>query len=111
MSQDDKVMFSALVPFAGLVGGVLIAVGLPYVTLVYGGSGEDGTGLSTAAQTGIIILALLIGGAVAFCSAFFGIVIPRRVSGGPEHGRFRDRHHPNRAADTPASEGAAGSSD
>ncbi len=94
MSHEDKVLFSALIPFAGLLGGVAIAVGLPYVTLVYGSGGADAaTSLSTAAQTGIIILALLIGGAVAFCSAFFGIVIPRRVAGGSSHGNYRDRHH------------------
>jgi hypothetical protein len=81
--REERVAFSGLIPFAGLVGGVVLAVALPYVTLKYG------AGLSSAAQTGIIILALLIGGAVTFSSAFFGIVIPRRVYEGSERGEER----------------------
>lgn len=87
MFQEERVSFSGLIPFAGLVGGVAIAVGLPYVILKYGAGTPDVPGLSMAAQTGIIIMALIFGSAVTFCSAFFGIVIPRRVYESPRRNR------------------------
>jgi hypothetical protein len=65
------------IPVLGVLAGVVIAVGLPVATLIWG------TDLGAFAQVAIIILALLVGGAVAGISAFFGTVIPSHVGPGP----------------------------
>jgi hypothetical protein len=57
----------------GIVGGLLVAVAVPYFTLVYGAS------LGAGLQATIIILALLLGFILAAVSTFFGIVIPAKV--------------------------------
>jgi hypothetical protein len=59
----------------GVLGGVAIALGLPYVTLVYG---SDLGG----AKVAIIILALIAGCTLAAISAVVGITIPTAISGG-----------------------------
>lgn len=67
--------------FAGVMGGVAIAVGVPFVILKYGAH------LHPAVQTTVIIIALLGGGILALVAAFFGIVIPSSIGPG---GRFQD---------------------
>ena len=57
----------------GVIAGVVIAVCLPLIVLVYGQS------LGTTVLTLLIILALIAGGIIAFISAFFGTVMPRVV--------------------------------
>jgi hypothetical protein len=67
---------------AGTFGGVFIAVGVPYVVLAFGAN------LGPPVQTALIIGALAIGGLVCLVSAFFGLVMPRRIPGAwtrPEH--------------------------
>lgn len=59
----------------GILGGVIVAAGLPTMVLLYGQN------MGVAAQLTVIILALLIGGALAGVSAFFAIVIPSSVGG------------------------------
>jgi hypothetical protein len=61
---------------AGLSAGVVIALGVPFIVLTCG------TNLGVGPQTAIIIIAVLIGGACALSSAFFGTVIPKEISGG-----------------------------
>lgn len=73
INQGKSVRFSRLLPLAGLAAGCGIAIGVPHVVLVHGAK------LSGGAQTGIIIVAGCVGGLVAVVSAFFGIVIPKRV--------------------------------
>lgn len=75
MGDYKEVRFGGLrlVALAGILGGVAIAVGVPWVTLVYG------QGLWQVVKLVLILLALVAGGGVALTSAFFGIVIPAKV--------------------------------
>lgn len=59
----------------GELGGVVIALGLPYVVLAYG------NGLSGSAKVGLIILGLLAGSLVAIVSVVVGIAVPSVVTG------------------------------
>jgi hypothetical protein len=60
----------------GILSGVAIAVGGPWVLLAFGQS------LGIYVLTGLIILCVLCGGALSVVAAFFGLVIPRHVHGG-----------------------------
>ena len=60
----------------GVLGGVAIALGLPWLILVYGGD------LSGRAQLTLIILGLLAGSLMGIASAVVGITIPAAVSSG-----------------------------
>jgi hypothetical protein len=66
----------------GVMGGVLIALGVPYIALAYGQS------LGTAAQITIAIIGASSGALVSLVAAFFGIVMPSRIAGrmmSPDH--------------------------
>lgn len=60
----------------GVLGGVAIALGLPWLILVYGGD------LSGGAKLTLIILALAAGTLMGIASAVVGITIPTAVSSG-----------------------------
>lgn len=59
----------------GVLGGVAIALGLPYLVLTFG------QGLGPVMQGLIVIGALVIGGGVACVAAFFGAVMPTVIEG------------------------------
>jgi len=66
----------------GVLGGVLIALGVPYIALAYG------QGLGTPAQITIAIIGASSGALVSLVAAFFGIVMPSRIAGrmmNPDH--------------------------
>jgi hypothetical protein len=70
----SEMRFPRWLAAVGVLGGVAIALGLPWVTLVYG---SDLGG----AKVAIIILALIAGCALATISAVVGITIPTAVRG------------------------------
>lgn len=72
--HDEELRWGRFAALYGVLAGLAIAVGLPYIVLVYGKH------LSGVAHTIIIILALLGGGTVTVISVFLGIVIPRKIS-------------------------------
>lgn len=63
----------------GVVAGVIIALGLPWLVLVYGQH------LGATVLTIIIIASLLMGGLIALVAAFFGAVIPTVVESKPSN--------------------------
>ena len=67
---------SGLVGVAGVLGGVALALGFPWIVLAYG---KD---LNPTLVVIFVLAGLLIGGVVALVSAFFGLVMPRQVGGG-----------------------------
>ena len=71
--MSDEVHFQRWVSLVGVLGGVIIAVGLPYIILAFG------DGLSSGARVALIILALATGGLIALASAVVGIAIPKTV--------------------------------
>jgi len=76
--MDRNVVRFGGTSMAGLsvLGGVAVCIGVPLIVVAYG------TALGVAAQVGITILALIVGGGIALVGAFFGTVIPREVSTG-----------------------------
>jgi hypothetical protein len=79
--EPQGINFGESIPVAalGTLSGVAIAIVVPWLLLTYGQS------LGVYVLTGLIILALCIGGLVSLVSAFFGLVIPRHA-----HGRWMD---------------------
>jgi hypothetical protein len=74
MQDEDVVQFGGKgVAWAGILGGVAIALGLPLVVLLYGQF------LGPVVVAILTIVALIMGGAVALVAAFFGAVIPAKV--------------------------------
>ena len=67
---------SSLLGYFGVLGGVAIALGLPWLILVHGFF------LSEIARLAVIVLSLLIGGLLAVASAVIGITIPSTVRDG-----------------------------
>jgi hypothetical protein len=65
-----------LVAVTGIIGGVVLALGFPWIVLAYGQA------LGPTLLVVFIISGLSAGGLVALVSAFFGLVIPREVGGG-----------------------------
>jgi len=63
-------------PATGVIGGVAIALGLPWILLVHGAQ------LNTAARIVLIFLAVIGGGLITLASAFFGLVLPAKAWGG-----------------------------
>ena len=75
--SDGMVKFAGVKgAFIGVLGGVAIAVGMPFVILKYGAH------LHAAVQTTVIIIALLGGGVMAFVSGFFGVILPTNIGPG-----------------------------
>ena len=62
--------------YFGLVGGLVIAVGLPWLMLVYGSD------LSAAVRVTVIILALCAGALLAIASIVIGITVPSALRNG-----------------------------
>jgi hypothetical protein len=58
----------------GILGGVAIAIGVPYIVLVFGGD------LGSGAKVALVILSLVAGGLLAIVTAVVGITIPTRVT-------------------------------
>jgi hypothetical protein len=73
MSKDIVRFNGKVVAFFGVLMGVVLAVGLPTVILIFGHN------LGVTIQTILIILAILGGATLGTVSAFFGIVIPSAV--------------------------------
>ena len=69
------VAFNKYMAPLGLICGMALALGIPWMTLVYGQH------LSGAVQATLIILGILAGGLVVSLAVFFGIVIPSKVGG------------------------------
>jgi hypothetical protein len=81
----SRKVFSSALGYVGALGGVVIAVGVPWIVLVYGGQ------LSSSVQATVIILALISGAVVAVASTIVGITIPTAIQGGKfEIGRCPD---------------------
>ncbi|MBI3830461.1 MAG: DUF2807 domain-containing protein [Planctomycetes bacterium] len=78
MSPDVVQFGGGRIGAVGVLAGLLIALGLPAIVLVYGDV------LGPVIQTLVILLALCGGGLVALVAAFFGTVVPRAIeqSGG-----------------------------
>ncbi len=64
----------------GIIGGVVLALGFPWITLAYGQA------LGPTLLVIFILSGLVMGGLVALTSAFFGLVMPRQVDGGAPGG-------------------------
>jgi len=80
----------------GILGGVAIALGVPWIIL------SQGQCLGVPAQLGISIAGLALGSLVSLTSAFFGLVMPSHVGGrmlNPEHwAKFAAMRHAHREA-------------
>ncbi len=66
----------------GVLGGALIALGVPFIALAYCQA------LGTAAQITIAIIGAASGALVCLVAVFFGIVMPSRIAGrvmNPDH--------------------------
>lgn len=63
----------------GVLGGVAIAIGVPWVLL------SQGQALGSNALLALVVTAVVCGAAVSLVSAFFGLVMPNRVHGGWAH--------------------------
>jgi len=66
----ERMKFSSALAYVGVLAGVCIALGLPWLILAYGAD------LSASIRTTVIILALLLGGLLAAASVVIGITIP-----------------------------------
>ena len=76
-SQPDLRFGNGLVAVAGAFSGVAIAVGGTATLLALGQS------LGPAVLTTLVVLCLAGGSVVCLVSAFFGLVMPRHLRGGP----------------------------
>ena len=66
----------SLIAVTGILGGVGLAIGFPWIVLAYGQA------LGPKLLVIFVLAGLLMGGLVALTAAFFGLVIPREVGGG-----------------------------
>ncbi len=82
MNQPEKIHGKVsfgegqIVAVTGIVGGVALALGFPWIVLAHG------QGLNTTLVVIFVLAGLLIGGTVAIASAVLGLVMPREVGGG-----------------------------
>jgi hypothetical protein len=75
-SENTEIRFgNGAISAVGAVSGMGIAIGAPWVLL------EHAAILGQVATTCLVVLALAMGGAISLVSAFFGLVMPRRVGG------------------------------
>ncbi|MBI3830460.1 MAG: hypothetical protein HY291_13150 [Planctomycetes bacterium] len=77
MSRESIRFGGGRLALIGVFAGVAIALGLPWLVLVYGQH------LGATVLTIIIIASLLMGGLIALVAAFFGAVIPTVVESKP----------------------------
>jgi hypothetical protein len=73
MGHESVKFNGAWISIIGVISGVAIAVGVPYMAL------SVGQFLGPTVVTIIVLTALVVGGGVALVAAFFGTVIPRTV--------------------------------
>jgi hypothetical protein len=71
--NKGNLQFSTNLSFFGVLSGVAVTLGLPYIILVYGKH------LSEGIQVILILLAVIGGGLITLTAVFFGIVIPKRI--------------------------------
>lgn len=74
--MSENIYFTRWLAAIGVLGGVAIALVLPYFVFTFD------HGLSTVAQLFLIVLALLGGLVLAAISAVVGIAVPHHVSSG-----------------------------
>ncbi|HEX4055698.1 MAG TPA: hypothetical protein VHX86_15650 [Tepidisphaeraceae bacterium] len=75
MGEHDCVQFgnkSSSLP--GAIAGAAIAIGVPAVTLIWGGH------LAASVQLTVVILGVSVGGLIALTATFFSLVIPSSVN-------------------------------
>jgi hypothetical protein len=70
----NTIHFPRWLATAGILGGVAIALGVPYIVLAYGAD------LGSGAKTALIILGLIAGSLLALVTAVVGIAIPTRIT-------------------------------
>ncbi|MHB8879110.1 MAG: phage holin family protein [Myxococcaceae bacterium] len=63
---------------AGVFGGVAMATGVPWVLLAFGQA------LGTTMQQVLVATAVVVGGLMGLCAAFFGLVMPNQINHQPE---------------------------
>ena len=73
--MSDQIYFTRWLAAVGVIGGVAIALVLPYLVLVHGQY------LGPRAQILLVVLAILAGILLAGVSAVVGIAVPHRVTG------------------------------
>jgi len=74
MSDESGVRFGGkIIALFGMLAGMVIALGLPFMILVYGSA------LGVGVETTIIIIAVLVGGLISLTAAFFGLVMPNKI--------------------------------
>lgn len=66
----ERMKFSGALGYVGVIAGLVIALGLPALILLYGHDLQDWV------RPTVIILALLLGGVVVAASVVVGITIP-----------------------------------
>jgi hypothetical protein len=73
----DQVDFGStkIMGLFGLIAGVVIAVGFPWIVMAY----VDNTSLGGFATAFLVTIGILGGAGIAVIAAFFSIVIPARV--------------------------------
>ncbi len=71
----NRMRFPRWLAAVGVIGGVAIALGLPYITLVLDGD------LSPNAKLAVVILSLLVGATLAGISAVVGSSMPTAITG------------------------------
>jgi hypothetical protein len=74
----EQMRFANWVGIVGVIGGVVIALGFPFMILYFGDQ-LSGPG---PGQTILIIFGLLVGVALAAASAVIGITVPTAISEG-----------------------------
>lgn len=74
----------SVIAVAGVIGGILLALGFPWIVLAYGQA------LGSTLMVIFVVLGLLLGAVVALASAVLGLVIPREVGGGAPQGWLRE---------------------
>jgi hypothetical protein len=77
--MSNEMHFQRWISLFGVLGGVTIAVGLPYIVLAFGSD------LSSGAKVALIITGLLAGSLIALASAVVGIAMPKTVKGAAIH--------------------------
>ena len=80
--QQVQFANSSCIAVTGIIGGVVLALGFPWMILAYGQA------LGPKLTVTFVIAGLVVGGLVTLTSAFFGLVMPRSVGGW--HGHCRD---------------------
>ncbi len=82
--QDVEFAGSAAVAVTGIIGGVAVALGLPWIILTHAQA------LDPKTMVILTVTAMIVGGLVALTGAFFGLAMPSHVGGCRHFGR---RHH------------------